>query len=79
MKRSKSASRYRGGYGKKDFIHGYAAHVPKMQHLFGVSTGKMVSVLNSSAGVDHFLQGGTVVDGKIRRIKVREGPPASGY
>jgi hypothetical protein len=39
----------------------------------------VVKVLNSEKGVDSFLEGGTVVDGKIKRISLRSISYAPGY
>ena len=40
---------------KKSFVPGYAAHVPKIHHLFGISSGKMEKILKQRNGVKTFL------------------------
>ena len=57
IERNKTPVNMYSTFYKKEFIPGYAAHVPKMQHLFGVSSGKMKGILIKKDGVKTFLHG----------------------
>jgi len=43
-----------GNYFKREFISGYAAHVPWMNEMFGISNGQMVKLITTPGGVDSF-------------------------
>ena len=55
--RSRTPNAPMPAFHKKSFIPGYAAFVPQIQHLFGISQGQMERVLKKKNGVKTFLYG----------------------
>lgn len=57
-----------GNYFKREFISGYAAHVPRLNEMFGISTGQMVKLITNGE-VDSFHSASYSVErGNIKRI-----------
>ena len=58
-----------GSFFKWSFVAGYAGHVPRLNEMFGISTGKMVNLLNTENGVNNFHSGQTIEKSKVKKIK----------
>lgn len=70
-----------GAYCKREFVPGYAAHVPQINQLFGMPTGKMVKLVTREDGIKSFNMGATVYDdGNVKRVKIdRKANKVPGY